>query len=80
VSNEITIIHAGKTYQTTSFTFPGGELQVEIPDLPISFVGDITVIARPQSTDALIRLLLTSEILTRVHREGLKRLIIPYFP
>lgn len=77
---EIQIRHGGNRYETKSFTFPGGELQVQIPGLPESFAGDITVLARLQSAEALIRLLLTTEVLYRAHRSGWRRLVIPYFP
>jgi ribose-phosphate pyrophosphokinase len=77
---EIQIIHKGKTSETRSFAFPGGELQIRIPDLPHNLIGDVTVIARLQSADALVRLLLTTEVLSRAHRSGRKTLIVPYFP
>ena len=67
-------------YETMSFTFPGGELQVQVPGLPESLSSDITVIARLQSADAIIRLLLATEILSRVQRTGTLKLVIPYFP
>ena len=80
MSQEIQIHNAGNRYETKSFTFPGGELQVQVPGLPDAIAGDITVLARLQSADALIHLLLTAEVLFRAHLAGRKRLIIPYFP
>ena len=80
MSQEIQIHHAGNIYQTKSFAFPGGELQVQVPELPETITGDVSVLARLQSADALIRLLLTAELLFRAHHSGRKRLIIPYFP
>lgn len=77
---ETQIIHAANRYETKSFAFPGGEQQVQIPDLPDNISGDITVVSRLQSSNDLIRLLLTCEILGRVQRSGFKRLVIPYFP
>lgn len=78
--HEIQIRNAGRTYTTKSFTFPGGELQVQIPELPHAITGDVTVLARLQSADDFVRLLLTTEVLSRVHRAGPKHLVIPYFP
>jgi ribose-phosphate pyrophosphokinase len=80
MTQEIQIRHDGSSYETKSFTFPGGELRVHIPGLPESLTGDITVLARLQSADAIIRLLLATEIVQRYHRSGQKRLVIPYFP
>lgn len=80
MSREIKIHVADCVYETRSFAFPGGELQVSIPELPEKLAGDITVIARLQSSDAIVRLLLTADILCRHHRAGRKRLVIPYFP
>lgn len=80
MSSEIHIHHAGDRYETKSFTFPGGELQVSIPGLPGAVIGDITVLTRLQSAEALVRLLLTAEVLVRAHRSGRKRLVVPYFP
>jgi ribose-phosphate pyrophosphokinase len=80
VPSEIQIHHAGNCYETRSFAFPGGELQVQIPDLPDVIAGDVVVLARLQSAGALIRLILISELLARVHSSGHKRLVVPYFP
>jgi ribose-phosphate pyrophosphokinase len=77
--HEIQIAHAGKQYETKSFVFPGGELQVQIPGLPY-IVGSISVRARLQSAEDVIRLLLACEIIDRAHVSGRKRLVIPYFP
>ena len=77
---EIQITHQGKVYLTKSFTFPGGELQVQIPGLPESLIDDATIIARLQSSEAIIRLLLVTEILRRSLRSGQLRLVVPYFP
>ena len=78
--HEVYVRSAGQIYGTKSFTFAGGELQVQVPGLPVALEGDVTVQARLQSADALVRLLLTTELLSRVHRVGLKRLVLPYFP
>jgi ribose-phosphate pyrophosphokinase len=78
--DEIQITNDGRSYETNTFDFPGGELQVQIPDLPASVSGDLTVLARLQSSDALIRLVLTTEIIRRFHSSGRRRLVIPYFP
>ena len=80
VTHELSIQHADSRYETKSFTFPGGEIQVSIPELPDSLDGDVTVHARLQSAEALVRLLLTSEILDRRCRSARKRLVVPYFP
>lgn len=77
--SEIQIFHAGTAYQTKSFTFPGGEVQVQVPGLPDALTGPVTVLARLQSSDALVRLLLLGEILSRAH-VGRKTLVVPYFP
>jgi len=80
MEGEIQIYSPSDRYETRSFTFSGGELQVQIPDLPNCFAGDITVLARLQSSDALVRLLLATEILYRAHRSAWRRLVVPYFP
>lgn len=77
---EIRITVGGTVFETKSFTFPGGELQVQIPGLPDLISTDLVVLARLQSAEDLIRLLLTCEVLERVHRKGTRRLVIPYFP
>jgi ribose-phosphate pyrophosphokinase len=80
LTQEIQIRHIGSGHETKSFTFPGGELQVQIPGQPESLTGDIIVLGRLQSADAIIRLLLATEIVLRHHRSGQKRLVVPYFP
>ncbi len=77
---EIQISYRGDTYVTHTFTFTGGELQVQIPGMPDCMLADITVLARLQSAEALIRLILATEIISRVQRSGGKKLVIPYFP
>jgi ribose-phosphate pyrophosphokinase len=77
---EMEIIYSRQAFTTKSFDFPGGEIQVQIPDLPERLYGDVTVFARLQSPDALIRLILTTEIIRRAHHSGRRRLVIPYFP
>ncbi len=79
MDHEVKIIADGISYETKSFSFPGGELQVQIPDLP-SLSGEITVLARLQDCEALLRLFLACEIIDRSHRSGYKRLVIPYLP
>ena len=79
MTSEIHICHAGNIYTTRSFIFPGGEVQVQMSGLPERLTGDATVLARLQSADAIVRLLLATEILQRSHR-GAKRLVISYFP
>lgn len=66
-------------YETRSFTFPGGELQVRVPGLDGERRDDLTVFARIQSSDDLMRLVLATDILDR-HFYGERRLVIPYFP
>jgi ribose-phosphate pyrophosphokinase len=80
MTSEIQIQHLTGRYETKSFTFPGGELQVHIPDLPERLARDLTVVARLQSSDAILRLTLATEILGRAHRAGHKRFVVPYFP
>jgi hypothetical protein len=72
--DEIQIRHDGETYATRAFTFPGGELQVRVPGLPYHLTGDIAVLARVQSAENLMHLLLTTEIVQRSHR-GAKQLV-----
>jgi len=76
---EIALQCGGEEYRTRSFIFLGGEVQVQIPDMPPKLNGDLTVVARLQSPEALIQLCLLTEILDRVH-EGKRTLVIPYFP
>lgn len=77
---EIQIETSGDQYKTKSFSFSGGELQVQIPGMPERVSGDIRVIARLQSSDDIVRLVLVSEILDRAHRKGDRVLVVPYFP
>ncbi len=80
MSGKNQISHDGKRYESKSFVFPGGELQVQVPDLPAAFIGDTTVLTRFQSAEALVHLPLTTEVLYRAHRSGNRRLVIPYSP
>ena len=65
--------------QTRSFAFPGGEIQVQLPGVT-SLVGGILVLARLQSADSLVKLLLTAELIERLHQDGRRTLVVPYFP
>lgn len=76
---EISVYCAGEEYQTRSFVFFGGEIQVQVPGLPPTLDGDLTVMARLQSAESLIQLCLLTEILDRVH-DGKRTLVVPYFP
>lgn len=78
--SEIQVTVNGKRHDVTGFTFPGGELQVRFDGLASGLDGDLTVHARIQSADGLVRLLLTHEIISRLHRSGRRTLVIPYFP
>lgn len=80
MDREIEIHDYDRVYDTRSFLFPGGELQVQIPNLPPKLLSHITVIARLQSSDDVMRLVLTNDILDRHRRSTWKRLAIPYFP
>lgn len=80
MSAEFEVVVDGVSYPTKSFTFSGGEVQLRLPDLPELVSGDITVVARIQSTESLVKLLLLDELLGRVHREGRRTLVVPYFP
>jgi ribose-phosphate pyrophosphokinase len=76
------VYHNKIGYRIHRFTFPGGEQQVSIPDLPKGFLkGDVTVLLRVQSASDLVTLLLLTEILRRrVASDTKLRLILPYFP
>lgn len=77
--SEIQVSYGNGTHESQSFTFPGGELQVRFPDLPrIRFAG-VSVLARLQSAEDVIRLVLAAEILERL-RPTYRRLVVPYFP
>lgn len=84
MTREIKIVAPSRTpgdlrcYETRSFVFNGGEVQVQIPNLP-ELDGNVAVLARVQSSDDLMRLVLATDILDRQHT-GRRRLIIPYFP
>lgn len=80
VTSEIQIAINGKRHDITGFTFPGGELQVRFDGLAPGLVGDLTVHARLQSADGLVRLLLAHEIVSRLHRSGRRAMVVPYFP
>lgn len=75
----IEITCSGLRYAPKSLTFSGGEQHVTIPCLPDRLAGDLVVTARLQSSDAILRLALATEVLARVHR-GNRRLFVPYFP
>jgi ribose-phosphate pyrophosphokinase len=79
---EIDIYLPGGKLTTSSFVFPGGEIQVRVPAMPHWFEGDIAVVARLQSAEAIIQLDILSEIINRCHvrHTGQKTLVIPYFP
>ena len=77
--NEIKIYSDDGYAETRSFTFCGGEIQVKLPGIA-ELTGDILVLARLQSADSLIQLLLTSELIERLHQDGRRTLVVPYFP
>ena len=70
----------GQLFSTNTFSFPGGELQVAIPGLTFTEARDVHVIAHLQSSDALIQLMLATEVLDRLVAYAFRRLTIPYFP
>lgn len=80
MSSEIQVFHTDRQYETKSFSFPGGELQVQLPGFPNLITGEVTVLARLQSPEGLVRLLLVTELLSRLHRSGRRTLVVPYFP
>lgn len=80
MTKEIEIYTEELDFHTKSFVFPGGEVQVGIPGLPESIGGDIVVVSRLQSSDAIMRLILATEILDRTQWSGRRRLVVPYFP
>lgn len=80
MEHEIQVSCSGDTYSSESFRYPAGELGVRIPGLPSSLDGDVTLLARLQSSDAIVRLLLVHEIVSRAHRSGRKVLVVPYLP
>lgn len=64
--------------------FSGGELHVKLPNFRTPVPSPLNVVARLQSPDNLIELLLASEVIDRRLRQcsypTKKKLIIPYFP
>ncbi|MCE9564507.1 MAG: hypothetical protein K8U57_20910 [Planctomycetes bacterium] len=78
MTSEIQIHNAGKRDETKSFTFPVGELMVQISNLPY-LVDGFTVHDRLLTADSLIRLLLACEILSRLRCSGRKTLVFLYF-
>lgn len=76
---EVRCYPGGTRYDTESFTFPGGELQVKLPRAKELKGVDIEVLARLQSAEDLFRLDFLVEILDRV-KTGTRTLIVPYFP
>lgn len=77
----ISILYHAKRYNVKSFRFPGGEVQVEIPELPRNLNSDIKVIAQLQSSDDIMTLVMVTEIVRRLLPPGKKAtLAIPYFP
>ena len=71
-----------KPVPAKSFVFSGGELQTQVPGLeslnkvPLN----IQVLARMQSAQDIIELMLAHEVLQRLNPKGNKKLIVPYFP
>jgi ribose-phosphate pyrophosphokinase len=80
MASAITITYGGREYGASSFTFPGGEVQLEFPDLPDCLLLDVLVAARVQSSDDLIRLVLATEVIRRFQVSGSRRLFLPYLP
>lgn len=79
--SNIQIISNGRVHLAESFVFSGGEVQLKIPTLPdVIHDGDLTVVARVQTANTLVELLLACEILKRKYVGRRKRLVIPYFP
>lgn len=72
----------GESFAASAFAFPGGELQVRLPDLPFLRPSEspVLVTARIQSSDDLVQLVLATEVLARVLPDITRRLTIPYFP
>lgn len=65
-------------YAVKSFQFPGGERQVSVPGIPDGMSG-ASVLARVQSPEDAIDLMLVSEVVRR-RCVGPVTLTIPYFP
>lgn len=79
-NNEVVVYNCYRDkFETKSFKFPGGELQVELPDHNVLDKGSNTVVARIQSSEDLVRLILATEIVKR-HSHYPATLIVPYFP
>lgn len=77
---EISFPGARDAFQTETFAFSGGEVQVKIPRFHGRYAGEITMLARLQSSDAIMQLALAKEIVDRLAPGSAKRLIAPYFP
>jgi ribose-phosphate pyrophosphokinase len=76
----IAIRHGQQFYPVEWFMFSGGEIQVSIPTLPTALDGPISVVARLQSPDSFVQLLLLCDILDREYPRSERELIVPYFP
>ena len=84
----IEITTQGNNYEVEQFTFPGGEVQVRVPELPTALVDlpkdslDVVhVHAKIRSSDDVMALLLTTSILDiRVVRTIVYVLHLHYFP
>jgi ribose-phosphate pyrophosphokinase len=67
---------------TTSFAFPGGEVQVRLrdpnafPERPVA----VAVLARVQSAEDLVRLILATELARDTWPEARRTLLLPYCP
>ena len=72
----------GIVKEVEQFTFPGGEVQIRLPEFYIeeSHVYNITIIAKIKNSDDIMALLLTEEALSVHNNINLIDLVIDYFP
>lgn len=77
---DISITDGTHIYPVEKLTFSGGEEHVLVRNLPNALYGNITVEARLQSAASILRLILLNELLERVHSNGSRKLLLPYFP
>ena len=70
------------TYKVDQFVFPGGEVQIRLPEIDLSECHqyDITIIAKIKNSDDIMALLLTDEAVRSYIKTNVLNLVIDYFP
>lgn len=65
-------------YPITRSIYPGGEINIEVPETPLSGTNRVTLVARVENASAVMALLLAAEVLKS--RKCTTTLVLPYIP